>query len=112
MHNVFILMSISGSTPKACKESRTVLLCKKGDEYELNNWRPVALANTTYTPWTGMIAKCVGKYADYYNIVSDPLICWMNYPIWGQSDCELHVCTTLDMGHHKSAQLDAQIVVL
>ena len=70
MHKMFVLMWTTSSTPKAWKESRTVLLYKKGSEYELHNWRPIALANTTYKLWTGMMAECIGKYADHYNIPS------------------------------------------
>ncbi len=70
LHQAMHKMWMSGSTPKAWKESRTVLLYKKGSEYELNNWRPIALANTIYKLWTGMIAECIGKYADHYDILS------------------------------------------
>ena len=70
MHKMFILMWMPGSTPKAWKESCTVPVYKKGNEYELSNWRPIALANTIYKLWIGMIAECTGKYADHYDILS------------------------------------------
>lgn len=70
MHKMFILMWMTGCTPKAWKESHTVLLYKKGSEYKLNNWRPIALANTIYKLWTGLIAECMGKYAEHYDILS------------------------------------------
>ena len=47
IHKMSILMWITGSTPKAWKESRTILLYKKGNEYELSKWRPIA--QTQYT---------------------------------------------------------------
>ena len=70
IHKLFILMWLTGSTPKAWKESRTVLLYKKGSEHDLSNWRPIALANTLYKLWTGMIAECLSRHADHYNILS------------------------------------------
>ena len=70
IHKMFILMWMTGTTPKAWKESRTILLYKKGNEYELSNWRPIALANTVYKLWTGMVAECISKYADHHDILS------------------------------------------
>ncbi len=48
IHKLSILMWMTGTTPKAWKESQTVLLHKKGSEHDLGNWRPIALANTLY----------------------------------------------------------------
>ncbi len=67
---MFILMWMTGTTPKAWKESQTVLLHKKGCEHDLGNWRPIALANTLYKLWTGMIAECLYKYAEHFNTLS------------------------------------------
>ena len=65
-----ILMWMTGTTPKAWRESQTVLLHKKGSQHDLRNWRPIALANTLYKLWTGVIAECLYKYAEHFNILS------------------------------------------
>ena len=67
---LFMLMWMTGTTPKAWKESQTVLLHKKGSEHDLGNWRPIALAKTLYKFWTGVIAECLYKYAEHFNILS------------------------------------------
>ena len=41
-HKLSILMWMTGTTPKAWKESQTVLLYKKGNKHELGDWRPIA----------------------------------------------------------------------
>ena len=71
-HKLFILMWMTGTTRKAWKESQTVLLHKKGSGHDLGNWRPIAiaLADTVYKLWTGVIAKCLHKYAEHINILS------------------------------------------
>ena len=48
IHNLFVLMWMTGTTPQSWKESSTILLHKKGSELDLNNYRPIALANTLY----------------------------------------------------------------
>jgi len=70
IHKLFISMWMTGTTAKAWKECQTVLLHKKGSEHELGNWRPIALANTLYKVLTGVIAKCLYKYAEHFNILS------------------------------------------
>ena len=63
IHKLFILLWMTGTTPKAWKESQTVLLHKKGSKHDLGSWRPIALANTLYKLWTGVIARCSYKSA-------------------------------------------------
>ena len=70
IHKLFILMWMTGTMPKAWKESQTVLLHNKGSEQDLGNWRPIAQANTLYKLWTGVIAECLYKYAKHFNILS------------------------------------------
>ena len=36
----------------------------------MGNWRPTALANTLYKLWTGVIAECLEKHAEHFNILS------------------------------------------
>ena len=70
IHKLFILMWMTGSTPKAWKQSQTVLLHTRGSGHDLGNWRPIALANILYKLWTGVIAECLYKYAKHFNILS------------------------------------------
>ena len=58
-------MWITDSTPKACKECRTILLYKKGSKCELQTCRPIAMAETIHKPSTGLIARYIyiGKSA-------------------------------------------------
>ena len=67
IHKLFILMWMTGTMPKAWKESQTVLLHKKGSEHD---WRPTAIANTLYKLWTGVIAEGLYKYAEHFDILS------------------------------------------
>ncbi len=46
LHNLFTLMWMTGTTPDRWKEANTILLHKKNDESLLENYRPIALANT------------------------------------------------------------------
>ena len=71
IHQLFILMWMTGTTPDGWKESETILLHKKNDESLLENYRPIALANTMYKLWTGMIQECMNVYADHNNILSN-----------------------------------------
>ncbi len=57
--------------PDAWKQSETILLHKKHDETMLGNYQPIALANTMYKLWTGLIQECLNTYADHYNILSN-----------------------------------------
>ncbi len=70
IHKLFILMWMTGIAPKAWKESQTVLLHKKGSKHDFGNWMPIALENTSYKLWTGVIAECLHKFAEHFNIPS------------------------------------------
>ena len=39
----------------------------------MGNWRPIALANTLYRLWTGVIAECLYKHAEHFNVLSNAL---------------------------------------
>ena len=47
-----------------------MLLHKRASEHDLGNWRPIALANTLYKLWTGVIAEGLYKYAEHFTILS------------------------------------------
>ena len=47
-----------------------ILLHKKGSELDLNNYRPIALANTLYNLWTSIVHECLSIYVENNNIVS------------------------------------------
>ncbi len=68
IHKLFMLMWMTGTTPKLWKESQTVLLHNESSEHDLGNWRPIALANTLYKLLTSVIAECLYKYAEHFNI--------------------------------------------
>jgi len=50
------------------KESCTVLLHKKGSVF--SNWTPIALDNTLYKLWTGMVTQCLAQHAEHFDIMS------------------------------------------
>lgn len=54
IHKLFILMWLTGTTADQWKQSNTILLYKKNSELMLENYRPIALANTLYKLWTGL----------------------------------------------------------
>ena len=70
IHKLFVVMWATGHTPKLWKESSTILLHKKGSELDLNNYRPIALANTLYKLWTSIVHECLSIYAENNNILS------------------------------------------
>ena len=57
IHNVFILTWLTGTTPLNWKASNTILLHKKNSELLLENYKPIALANTMYKLWTSVIQR-------------------------------------------------------
>ena len=65
VHQLFILMWMTGTNPDGWKESETILLHKKNNESLLENYRPIALANTMYKLWTGLVQECMNMYADH-----------------------------------------------
>jgi len=70
IHNLFILMYMTGTTPSSWKVSHTVLLYKKKFPLDLKNYRPIALADTIAKLWTGLLADCMQKFATSFDIIS------------------------------------------
>ncbi|KAJ9516566.1 hypothetical protein QJQ45_015254, partial [Haematococcus lacustris] len=71
IHQLFIIMWATGCTPTTWKTSDTCLLYKdKGQETDLNSYRPVGLANTVYKLWTSLITKILSEYAEANGMLS------------------------------------------
>ncbi|KAJ9519158.1 hypothetical protein QJQ45_007709 [Haematococcus lacustris] len=65
IHHLFIIMWATGCTPTSWKTSDTCLLYKdKGQETDLNAYRPVGLANTIYKLWTSLITRALYECAE------------------------------------------------
>ena len=69
IRRLFVVMWLVGHTPDAWKTSRTVLLYKKGGPQCLQNWRPIALANTLYKTWTSMVTHVLSTYGERQGII-------------------------------------------
>ncbi|KAJ9507937.1 hypothetical protein QJQ45_021167 [Haematococcus lacustris] len=71
-HQLFIVVWATGCTPTAWKASDTCLLYKdKGQETDLNAYRPVGLANTIYKLWTSLITRALCEYAEANGMLSN-----------------------------------------
>ncbi|KAJ9517856.1 hypothetical protein QJQ45_004218 [Haematococcus lacustris] len=71
IHKLFIIMWATGCTPTTWKTNDTCLLYKdKGEETDLNSYRPVGLANTVYKLWTSLITKTLSEYAEANGMLS------------------------------------------
>ena len=71
LHGYIQLMWATGYTPKAWKESTTVLLFKnKGTPLKLQFYRRIGLEMTIYKLWTRMITWVLADYAERHNILS------------------------------------------
>ena len=71
IHKFFILIWLTGHTPRSWKQSQTILIYKKGDPLQLSNYRPIALANTLYKIWTGMLTQAMSTYAEHFHLLAD-----------------------------------------
>ena len=70
IHALFTLQWIMGKTPEAWKVSKTIMLFKKADPTNANNYRPIGLANTMYKLWTANVMAVAGTYAQATHIFS------------------------------------------
>lgn len=66
---LFVVMWLVRHTPDAWEGSRTILLHKQGDAMHLQNWRPIALANTLYKTWTSMVTYVLSTYGEKEGII-------------------------------------------
>jgi hypothetical protein len=56
--------------PDAWKKSVTVLIYKKGDPNDINNWRPIAILRTIYKLFAGVLAKRITTWLDNYAVLA------------------------------------------
>ncbi|XP_023232374.1 uncharacterized protein LOC111632225 [Centruroides sculpturatus] len=68
-----------GATPSTWKTSTTILLHKKGDQGNINNWRPIALANTLGKVYSACIASRLLRWCEENNIISAAQKGFMRY---------------------------------
>ena len=56
--------------PTDWKKAEVILLHKKGDANNLDNWRPIALSCTIYKVYTGMLASRLMHYCTEKSVIS------------------------------------------
>lgn len=61
---------INKKIPPTWKESTTILIHKGDDPKNLDNWRPIALQNTIYKIYTGVIARRMTNWAIEAKVIS------------------------------------------
>ena len=61
---------INGRIPSRWKQSNTILIHKGNDPNNLDNWRPIALQNTLYKLYAGIVARRVSDWALANKIIS------------------------------------------
>ena len=75
IHDMFIVMWATGTTPTTWKQSDTILLSKLQEEnpaamIDLVNYRPIGLANALYKLWTKTVTQALSEYAEEHSILS------------------------------------------
>ena len=70
VYELFQAMFRVGEIPSELTQTTTVLLYKKGDPTDLNNYRPVGLVSTIVKLWTKLVAQAVRDYAEEHQILS------------------------------------------
>jgi hypothetical protein len=70
IHLLFQAMTITWITPLTWLQSHTTLLYKKGDPTNLDNYRPITLANALYKLWTTCIGILATDYIESRKILS------------------------------------------
>ena len=69
IHDHFIVMYMTATTPADYKNSMSMLLHKKGNERRLESYRPICLANTIAL-WTALLAEYMAEYAEHYDLLN------------------------------------------
>lgn len=70
LFEVFRVCLEHGRIPKAWKESRTILIFKKGDKQDMSNWRPISLSSCIYKTYSGILADRLSRWAASKGAVS------------------------------------------
>ena len=70
VHALLRQLAKGGDIPAALARSSTILLYKKNDPRDLNNYRPIGLANTLCKLWTKLLASVVSAYAERNHILN------------------------------------------
>jgi hypothetical protein len=70
IYELFQAMFKVGEIPPELTQTTTVLLYKKGDPTDLNNYRPIGLVNTLVKIWTKLVAQAVRDYVEEHQILS------------------------------------------
>jgi len=68
LHTIIKQMWKIQYTPQCWKTSNTTLLYKKGDRRRVDNYRPIAMANTMAKVWTACICNAMTEYAESNNL--------------------------------------------
>ncbi len=70
LHLLFQTLAETGITPPTWLTNHTILLCKKGDPTQLDNYMPITLANALYKLWTTCIVILATDYTESRKILS------------------------------------------
>jgi hypothetical protein len=61
----------SGRVMSTWKEAKTILLHKKGDRKEIENWRPISITNCMYRIFTCLMTRAIQDVNTMVEIFSD-----------------------------------------
>ena len=64
LKTLFLKVLTEKQIPQDWLQARTILLYKKGDETEINNWRPISITCCTYRIFTALIARAIQHLND------------------------------------------------
>ena len=67
---LFQIMAATGITPQTWLQTNTILLYKKGDPLNLDNYRPIALAPVIYKLWASCLTIMASRYVESNKILS------------------------------------------
>jgi len=70
LHLLFKSMAITWITPPSWLQSHTILLYNKGYATQLDNYRPITLANALYKLWNACIITLATDYIEARKILS------------------------------------------
>jgi hypothetical protein len=70
VHDMVVKLADGHQIPAALSTSNTVLLYKKGDPTNVNNYRPIGLANSLMKLWTKLLAWVTTEYSEERSILN------------------------------------------